>query len=41
MQAGHAWYQGRVGHQRYLPKSHGFGYDVSFFLVGFISNIDA
>ncbi|OBP15231.1 hypothetical protein A5320_07580 [Rheinheimera sp. SA_1] len=31
MQAGHAWYQGQVGHQRYLPKGHGFGYDTSFF----------
>lgn len=31
MQAGHAWYRGDVGHQRYLPKSHGFGYDTSFF----------
>jgi hypothetical protein len=31
MQAGHAWYRGQVGHQRYLPKSHGFGYDTSFF----------
>lgn len=30
MQQGHAWYQGRVGHQRYLPKSHGFGYHVSY-----------
>ncbi len=30
-QAGHAWYRGRVGHQRYLPTAHGFGYDVSFF----------
>ncbi len=31
MQAGHAWYHGEVGHQRYLPKSHGFGYDISYF----------
>ena len=30
MQSGHAWYRGRVGHQRYVPKSHGFGYDVSY-----------
>lgn len=30
MQSGHAWYKGRVGHQRYLPKLHGFGYDVSY-----------
>ncbi len=30
MQSGHAWYQGRVGHQRYSPKSHGFGYNVSY-----------
>lgn len=31
MQAGHAWYLGHVGHQRYLPKSHGFGYSANFF----------
>jgi len=31
MLSGHAWYRGDVGHQRYLPKSHGFGYDISFF----------
>lgn len=31
MQTGHAWYLGQVGHQRYLPKSHGFGYSSSFF----------
>ncbi|MFN6969661.1 MAG: DUF1365 domain-containing protein [Rheinheimera sp.] len=31
MQSGHAWYLGQVGHQRYLPKSHGFGYASSFF----------
>jgi DUF1365 family protein len=31
MQTGHAWYHGEVGHQRYLPKSHGFGYCISFF----------
>jgi len=31
MQAGHAWYLGEVGHQRYLPKSHGFGYNIQFF----------
>lgn len=30
MQAGHAWYQGEVGHQRYLPKRHGFAYPVSY-----------
>lgn len=30
MQQGHAWYKGRVGHQRYAPKSHGFGYNVSY-----------
>lgn len=30
MQAGHAWYQGEVGHQRYLPKRHGFAYQVSY-----------
>jgi hypothetical protein len=30
MQAGHAWYQGEVGHQRYLPKRHGFAYAVSY-----------
>lgn len=31
IQSGHALYHGEVGHQRYVPKSHGFGYDVSFF----------
>lgn len=42
MQAGHAWYRGRVGHQRYMPKSHGFGYDVSFFWLDLsqISTLD-
>ncbi|WP_306523828.1 DUF1365 domain-containing protein [Rheinheimera sp.] len=30
MQAGHAWYKGRVGHKRYLPEVHDFGYDVSY-----------
>ncbi|RVU41181.1 DUF1365 domain-containing protein [Rheinheimera riviphila] len=40
MQAGHAWYQGDVGHQRYLPKSHGFGYNVSFFWLD-LSQLDS
>lgn len=30
MQSGHAWYQGEVGHQRYLPKRHGFQYQVAY-----------
>lgn len=31
MQPGHGWYQGEVGHQRYLPKRHGFAYPVRYF----------